>query len=172
MTRLTLTCLCSARIGERLWTWPGVRGQIIGCLLSYGTGTEALEMTSLAGLPETLNAKKAFLKTRRIFFLSRYSYSVPVIFSEPSQCAGGPDKRGTWGDPRPVEADRGRAGGDETFETSVITSWEWELFGIFLANQTIRLQCTLRAICTSSLPSQPPGARAVQKQKRRLSRNM
>ena len=170
MTRLTLTCLCSARIGERLWTWPGVRGQIIGCLLSYGTGTEALETTSLAGLPETLNAK-----IRRVEYFSwtttAYGYSVPVIFSEPSQCAGGPDKRGTWGDPRPVEADRGRAGGD----TRLLISW-WQLDGnflaYFLANQRIRLQCTLRAICTSSLPSQPPGARAVQKLKRRLSRNM
>ena len=170
MTRLTLTCLCSARIGERLWTWPGVRGQIIGCLLSYGIGTEALEMTSLAGLPETLNAK-----IRRVEYFSwattAYSYRVPVIFSEPSQCAGGPDKRGTWGDPRPVEADRGRAGGD----TRLLISW-WQHHGnflaYFLANQRIQLQCSLRAICTSSLPSQPPGARAVQKQKRRLSRNM
>ena len=42
-----------------------------------------------------------------------------------------------------MEADRGWAGGDETFDTSVTTSWEWELFGIFLANQTLRLQCIL-----------------------------
>ena len=73
--------------------------------------------------------------------ITAYSYSVPAIFSEPSQCAGGPDKRGTWGDPRPVEADRGRAGVDETFYILVAT-W-WELLGIFLANETIRLQCSL-----------------------------
>ena len=53
---------------------------------------------------------------------------MPVIFSEPSQCAGGPDKRGTWGDPRPVEADKGRAGGD----TRLLISW-WQLDGNFLA---------------------------------------
>ena len=42
-----------------------------------------------------------------------------------------------------MEADRGWAGGDETFDILVTSSLNWELFGIFLANQTIRLQCTL-----------------------------
>ena len=28
-----------------------------------------------------------------------------------------------------MEADRGRAGGDETFDILVTTSWDWELFG-------------------------------------------